>query len=102
MEEAGKSGGEVASLSLAVGPSSDQPRRAFRAWPLKRWKVSMPMPGFTSTSSMGFGRTITVSCAAAGEANTQKERTQISLRIMMRPHFTEKEFQLANFKFENI
>ena len=26
MEEAGKSGGEVASLSFAVGPSSDQPQ----------------------------------------------------------------------------
>jgi hypothetical protein len=61
----------------------------------------MPMPGFTSTSSMGFGLTMVISvCAAHEETTSQKEQMQSSLRIMMLSHFTRKEFQMANFKFK--
>ena len=66
----------AAGASFPMGPSSDQPRPALMASPLKRWKVSMPMPGFTRTSSISFGRTITVSGAAAGMAKRLNEKIQ--------------------------
>jgi hypothetical protein len=47
---------------------------------------------------MGFGRTITDSCAAAGMARRLNERIQNSLRIMIRPHFRGQAIQMANGK----
>src|ERR1700677_273547 len=61
MDVSGKSGFPGAWGSTATGPRSDHSKEGFSAWPLKRWNVVMPIPGFTRTSSISTGRTTTVS-----------------------------------------
>src|ERR1700692_3261342 len=72
----GKSGLTLTSTSFAVGPSSDQVYRGLSACPLNRWKVVIPIPGFTSTSWTSTGRTTTESnCAIIASGNKIQKRT---------------------------
>jgi len=58
--DAGKSTGVAAPALARSGPTSDHCTPSFSGWPLNRWNVSMPMPGFTSTSSISVGLTTVV------------------------------------------
>src|SRR5262245_36425538 len=69
--DAGKSTFVAASVATRSGPTSDHCTPSFSVWPLNRWNVSMPMPGFTSTSSISLGLT-TVVCAASEDADTSR------------------------------
>src|SRR2546430_5587982 len=64
IEVSGKSGFVGACGSFATGPTSDHFKGGFGSCPLNLWNVVMPMPGFTSTSWISFGRTTTTfNCA---------------------------------------
>src|SRR6266436_5297947 len=64
MVVSGKSGLVAACGSFVTGPISDHSSEGLVACPLNRLKVVMPMAGFCSTSLIGAGRTMTVSCWA--------------------------------------
>src|SRR5439155_1137224 len=59
IEVLGKSGFVGACGSFATGPTSDHFKGGFGSCPLNRWNVVMPIPGFTSTLWISFGRTTT-------------------------------------------
>src|SRR5437588_370562 len=96
IDVSGKSGGAGAGRSFDVGPSSDHSRPALIGSPLKRWNVVMPMPGFTSASSISEGRMTAVSlpCSSCGApagtpliANTRSSEILRSTAVLSRLGF---------------
>src|SRR5215469_15668092 len=76
-----------ASGSATSGPTSDQVIPSFNACPEKRLNVSIPIPGFTRTSSISVGR-MTVVCAAL--AIEQKTIVKITnARVIISDLFVE-------------
>ena len=83
-------GGEIHQARRAAptsrpGLPPTSPRPGLIASPLKRWKVSIPMPGFTNTASISLGRMTLVSvCAHALTAQASKRKaTRICLDDMV-------------------
>src|SRR6185437_747569 len=63
------------------GPTSDHLTPSFSGWPENRLKVSMPIPGFTRTSSISVGRTTVVACSVRATTDEEK-RMRIVIKRM--------------------
>src|SRR5438270_4264637 len=64
------------------GPTSDHLTPSFSDCPEKRLNVSMPIPGFTRTSSISVGR-ITVVCSVCAATNEQNKMQIVNMRRVM-------------------
>src|SRR5258706_7701510 len=77
-------------VSFFSGPTSDHFNGGFGSWPLNLWKVVIPIPGFTSTSLISFGRTTTtLRCATARSTNKSAKSNRATKRPRLETGWSE-------------